>query len=370
MQPSPLTYSTVNERFFHDLVSGKRRGPAAAVLRAGLWGAQWPYRAAVAVRNRRFDTQSDAVTRAAVPVISIGNLTVGGTGKTPMVKWVARTLREAGVRVAIVSRGYGAEQGAVNDEAIELEQSLPDVPHLQDPDRVASAQIAIEELDSQLILMDDGFQHRRLGRDLDIVLLDATCPFGHGHLLPRGLLREPVGSLRRAGVVCLTRADLVDEAARRTIKQAALKHAPDAVWCEATHAPQRLINAAGGEESLALLAGKRVAAFCGIGNPAAFRQTLASLGCEVAAWREFPDHYRYARQDIDQIAADAAGAELVVCTHKDLAKVQTDQLGDRPLWAVEVAMQWLAGEQALRTATNVVAQQAAAIESAWDEGSE
>ncbi|TWT77545.1 Tetraacyldisaccharide 4'-kinase [Posidoniimonas polymericola] len=352
----------MNEQFFHQLVSGKRRGPAAALLRAGLWGGQWPYRAAVSLRNRRFDKDSDAVARVSVPVISIGNLTVGGTGKTPMVKWVARYLREAAVRVAIVSRGYGAEQGAVNDEAIELEQSLPDVPHLQDPDRVASARIAIEELETQLILMDDGFQHRRLGRDLDIVLLDATCPFGHGHLLPRGLLREPVGSLRRADVICLTRADLVDESERRAIKATALKQAPQALWCEATHAPQRLISSEGREQTLATLDGTRVAAFCGIGNPAAFRRTLESLGCKLAAWREFPDHHRYTREDIDQVAVDAAGADLVVCTHKDLAKVQSEILGNRPLWALEIAMQWLSGEQQLAERLNLLAQQAAAAE--------
>ncbi|TWT33606.1 Tetraacyldisaccharide 4'-kinase [Posidoniimonas corsicana] len=358
VQSPPLPYSPLNEQFFHDLVSGRRRGPVAAALRAGLWGAQWPYRAVVAARNRRYDHSSDAVTRASVPVISIGNLTVGGTGKTPMVKWVARRLREQHVRVAILSRGYGAEEGGLNDEAIELEESLPDVPHVQDPDRVASAAIAIEELESQLLLLDDAFQHRRLGRDLDIVLLDATCPFGHGHLLPRGLLREPVGSLRRADVVCLTRADMASEPDREAIRRRVAQAAPEALWCEAAHAPQRLINAAGAQAELAAASGRRVAAFCGIGNPAAFRRTVEELGGEVVAWREFPDHHRYTREDIEKITADAEPAELVLCTHKDLAKVQSEELGQRPLWAVEIEMRLLLGEEPLSALINEIAARA------------
>ncbi len=294
--------------------------------RGGLWLAQGPYRAVVGVRNWRFDHSSDAVTRVSVPVISVGNLTVGGTGKTPMVKWIARRLRQKKVRVALLSRGYGAEEGAKNDEALELEQSLPDVPHLQNPDRVASAQIAIEELASQVLVLDDGFQHRRLGRDLDIVLLDATCPFGFDRLLPRGLLREPVASLRRADVVCLTRADLVEQPARDALRRRVEQLAPGAVWCEAAHRPHRLVNASGAHQPLELLGGKRVAAFCGIGNPGAFHRTLESLGGELVAWREFPDHHRYSRGDVDLIAGDAMDADLAICTHKDLVKLQINEL--------------------------------------------
>src|SRR5207248_2374875 len=119
---------------------------------------------------------------------------------------VARFFRGLGVRVAVLSRGYGAEHGP-NDEALVLEENLPDVPHLQGADRVALARAAVEELDSEVLVLDDGFQHRRLARSLDLVLIDATAPWGHGHLFPRGLLREPASGLRRAGVVLLTRCD-------------------------------------------------------------------------------------------------------------------------------------------------------------------
>ena len=171
------------------------------MLRLLLHAAEVPYALVVGWRNRRFDRHPERVFRVAVPVISVGNLTTGGTGKTPLVEWLARWFRAAGVRVTLISRGYAAEKGARNDEAMELEQRLPDVPHLQNPDRVQAARIAVEELDCQLIILDDAFQHRAIARDLDIVLIDATEPFGYGHLLPRGLLRAArrTGPGRRGG---------------------------------------------------------------------------------------------------------------------------------------------------------------------------
>ena len=191
-----------------------------------------------------------------VPVISVGNLTLGGTGKTPMVKWLAQWLHTHRIRPAIVSRGYGArstERGAgsmeqenleggsrvllpaprsllpaLNDEAMELHRSLPEVPHVQNPDRVAGAERAINEFGCQVVLLDDGFQHRRLARDLDIVLLDASAPFGFEHVFPRGMLREPIEGLERASVVCLTRADLLNETDRAMIRQRVAGLAPRA----------------------------------------------------------------------------------------------------------------------------------------------
>jgi tetraacyldisaccharide 4'-kinase len=304
-------------------------------------------------RNHRFDAHPGAVTHVGSPVVSVGNLTLGGTGKTPIVKWLARRLSDSEVRVAIVSRGYGAEAGAKNDEAMELEQSLPDVPHVQNRDRVAAAQVAINELGAQLVLMDDGFQHRRLARDLDMVLLDATEPFGFGRVFPRGALREPVTSLRRADVVCLTRSDMVDSEVRSAIQQRVAAVAPAAAWCESIARPGRLIGvsiepyAAPREASIDTLRGLRVAAFCGIGNPAAFRTMLESLGAEIHLFREFPDHYAYAQNDIELLAADAEPLDAIICTHKDLVKISLSQLGDKPLWAVEIEAQITVGEDRL-----------------------
>lgn len=330
---------------FRDLVSGKQRGWRASAVRQLLGLAEVPYKMAVSYRNRHFDRATWAVTRVAVPVVSVGNLTLGGTGKTPLVRWVAQWLRRRGVRVAVISRGYGAEAGSRNDEALELEQHLPDVPHLQNPDRVAAAQVAIEELDMQAIVLDDAFQHRRIARDLDVVLLDALEPFGFDHVFPRGTLREPVASLGRAHVVALSRADLLDTSQREAIRRRVAQLAPEASWCEIVHAPEALRRANGMTEPIESLAGRRLAAFCGVGNPAGFRHTLQQCGYEVAAFREFPDHHAYDRSDVESLASWAAGqaVDAIVCTQKDLVKLQLPQLGERPLWALGIGVQFLAG---------------------------
>jgi tetraacyldisaccharide 4'-kinase len=334
---------------FRDVASGRRRGVAAGLLRVGLYAASVPYRWVVRTRNRRYDRGAADIHRAAVPVVSVGNLTVGGTGKTPMVEWIARHLRQQDVRVAILSRGYGAEQGGLNDEALELELALPDVPHLQNPDRVASSAIAIEELATQLLLLDDGFQHRRLARDLDIVLLDASEPFGFDHVLPRGTLREPVEGLRRAGVVVLSRANMIGPEQRDAIRRRALEMSPQAAWCEVEHRPAALVDSRGETFPIELLAGKPVAAICGIGNPAGFHHTLDVLGANVAAWREFSDHHNYTREDVEAICSLAreSGAALIVCTRKDLVKLRVAAIGGIPLRAIGVELRFLRGEDAM-----------------------
>lgn len=341
---------------YRNLVSGERKGFVAGMLRTGLGLAEFPYRAVVARRNRQFDSGRRQIVSVEVPVISVGNLTLGGTGKTPLVAWLAGRLRQDGIRVAIVSRGYKAAAGTRNDEALELAERLPDVPHVQNRDRVAAARVAIEQFQSQAIVLDDGFQHRRLARDLDIVLLDACEPFGWGHLLPRGYLREPPSGLARADVVVLTRADAVTAARRDEIRREAARYAPRALWLETRHAPQ-IWRAAGGQ-SLALgeLAGRRVAAVAGIGNPAGFRHTLATAGIEVVAFREFPDHHAYDRADIEELAAwaDALDIAAVVCTHKDLVKLKIDRLGRRQLWALLVGLDILAGSEALESRLTAV----------------
>jgi tetraacyldisaccharide 4'-kinase len=330
---------------FHDLVSGRRRGLAAALTRGLLRVAETPYALAMRGRNWAYDHRYQAVEHVDVPVISVGNLTLGGTGKTPLVAWIARWLREHDVRVALVSRGYGATADGLNDEALELEDRLPDVPHLQNPDRVAAARLAIEEFDCQAIVLDDGFQHRRLARDLDIVLLDACEPFGFGHVFPRGTLREPVCGLRRAHVVVLSRADMADAAQRAAIRQRVLRQAPNADWVEVMHAARGLVGAEGQETQLAILSGARVAAFCGLGNPAGFRHSLEQCGAEVVGFREFPDHHPYERADVEELTrwATSLDVQAIVCTHKDLVKLRLQRLADKPLWALEIDIDFLAG---------------------------
>jgi tetraacyldisaccharide 4'-kinase len=337
---------------FRDVVSGRARGTAASLARAGLRVLEWPYTAAVRFRNWRYDTHRASVARIGVPVVSVGNITMGGTGKTPAVEWLARWFAEQGVRVALVSRGYGAKPGRPNDESLELAQKLPSVPHVLDRDRVRGARQAIVQFGCQLIVLDDAFQHRRLHRDLDIVLVDALEPFGFGHVFPRGTLREPLDGWNRAHVVMLTRAELVNEPARASIRASVAQRAPAAIWVEATYAPRALVSADGQERPLADLAGKRVAAFCGIGNPAGFRHSLARTGCELVALREFADHFAYAPCDVEALArwADSLGVAGVVCTSKDLVKIGDRWPGATPLWGLAARLQIVAGQEPFEAA--------------------
>jgi tetraacyldisaccharide 4'-kinase len=356
-------------RDLDDLLSGKADGLRAALARLVLRVAAFGYGVGVRVRNGAYDRGWRKCERAAIPVISLGNLTTGGTGKTPFAAFVARWFRKHGVRVCFISRGYragdsadwrpsfapfvrGAQGGAeseagstMNDEALVLDQLCPDVPHLQNPDRVAAASVAHEELDSQLIILDDGFQHRRLARDLDIVLIDATNPWGFGYLLPRGLLREPASSLKRADLVVITRVDQVPRGDVEAIRRQVASMHPGCTVAEATFPPARLINSAGKTATLESLPGRSIAAFCGIGNPAAFRAGLDQLGWKVADFRSFPDHHHYTRADVDDLERWSRGltVDAAVCTQKDLVKIGLDRIGDRPLWAIEIGTRLVAG---------------------------
>jgi tetraacyldisaccharide 4'-kinase len=337
---------------FRELVSGRRQGAGAAALRGVLRAAELPYTAAVGWRNRRYDLGHATVHHACVPVISVGNLTLGGTGKTPMVKWIIQWLVDRSVRAAIVSRGYGSIGNLHNDEALELRHSLAGVPHVQNPDRVLAAKQAVDRFGSQIVVLDDGFQHRRLARDLDIVLLDAFEPFGYDHVFPRGTLREPLAGLHRAHMVCLSRSDALSDRQRKAIRDRVQELAPFTAWCECAHAASGLIDTAGSLVALSELVGRRVAAFCGIGNAAGFRHTLSNCGCQIAAWREFPDHHDYGPHDVAEISSlvAACNADLVVCTHKDLVKLPPQPIAGRTLLAVMIEMRFLTGQELLEAA--------------------
>jgi tetraacyldisaccharide 4'-kinase len=327
---------------YYALIRGERRGPLATLARLGLRVASWPYGLGVRLRNHLYDRGWKTVRRAAAPVVSVGNLSVGGTGKTPCVEYVARFYRTLDVRVAVVSRGYGAEAGR-NDEAMVLEENLPDVPHFQDPDRVAAAERAVEESESELLVLDDAFQHRRLHRDLDVVLIDATRPAHRDYLLPRGTLREPTSGLRRAGAIVLTRCDQADPATVDELRHWLARRFPGKPVATTEHRPIDVDD----------LRGRTVGAFCGIGNPAAFRRTLEGLGATVTALRTFADHHPYTAADVDdlrtwvtQLPADAA----VATTQKDWVKLRLPDLAGRPLRAVRIGLAFRDGQEAFDAA--------------------
>ncbi|MFM7151798.1 MAG: tetraacyldisaccharide 4'-kinase [Gemmataceae bacterium] len=328
------------------MLRGQDRGVGSFLARGALWVGSWAYGMGVFLRNKAFQSGWLKSFPAAVPVVSVGNLTVGGTGKTPMVEFVARFYRSRDFIAAILSRGYGAPEGS-NDEALVLEENLPDVPHLQGPDRVLLAQTAVEELESEILVLDDGFQHRRLRRDLDLVLIDATDPWGGGYLLPRGLLREPVSSLKRAHGVVLTRCDQVSPEVVAGIRKRIASIAADLPIAEAAHQPLHLANASGAREALDVLRGRKVSAFCGLGNPQAFRRTLDDLGCDVLRFHVYPDHHPYHRSDVEDLQEHARTLPddaLVLTTHKDLVKLRLDSLADRPLWAVRIGLGFRSGQ--------------------------
>jgi tetraacyldisaccharide 4'-kinase len=347
--PADRRQTTLHEPF-HDLIRGTRKGPVAACQRLGLWLMSQPYGAAVRVRNWAYDLGWRRIERVPAAVVSVGNLTAGGTGKTPCVEMVARFYRRLGLRVAILSRGYGSRRGGTaagaNDEARVLEQNLPDVPHLQGADRAALARVAVAKFASEVLILDDGLQHRRLWRDLELVLIDATNPWGHGHLLPRGLLREPIAGLRRADVVLMTRCDLVSVDGRQEINERVQHIAPGVPMVETAHEPAAWQNASGNELPPKALAGRVAAAFCGIGNPDGFRRTLVRLGVHVVAWRTFRDHHNYAEADLEELrqwAGKLPAETVLVTTQKDLVKIGVNRLGERELWSLRIHLRVMGG---------------------------
>ncbi len=339
----------LTETEFLDLVSGRRQGVGPALARFGLWLASGFYGTGVTLRNVAYNLGILSPRRAGLPVISIGNITTGGTGKTPFAAWLARWFRNHGVRVCFVSRGYRAESGKQNDEALVLDQLCPDVPHLQNPDRFLSAEIARIELESQLIVLDDGFQHRQLARDLDIVLIDALNPFGYGHWLPRGLLREPRMGVTRAQILVVTRVDQAERHALELLLHRVRGLHPDGIVVQASFPPLGLISTSGTRVPLTQLHGQTVAAFCGIGNPEAFESSLRLAGCRVAAFRRFADHHPYSIDDVTDLTrwTKDVAPTLVVTTQKDLVKLDIDRLGGVPLWALEIGTQIHQGAEAL-----------------------
>jgi tetraacyldisaccharide 4'-kinase len=284
-----------------------------------------------------------------VPVICVGNLTLGGTGKTVVAEYVARFYRDRNRTVAILSRGYGGD-GRPNDEALVLEENLPDVPHLQGADRVSLANTAVEELESEVLILDDGFQHRRLYRDLDVVLIDTTRPLADEYLFPRGLLREPISSLKRAVVAVFTRCDQVPAEELRQQVEWLKRRFPQLPICLTRHEPISLIGAEAQTADVSELQGKSVVAFCGLGNPESFRRTVTDLGATVTDFRTFPDHHPYTRDDVENLGAWAASTPadtIVVTSQKDWVKLRVGELGGRKLWAVRVGLTVIGGKEVL-----------------------
>jgi tetraacyldisaccharide 4'-kinase len=318
----------------------------------------WPYSLVVRLRNGLYSTGPFRARNVGAAVISVGNLTTGGTGKTPLVVWLCRFVRQKQRRCAILTRGYKMEKAEFSDEPAMLAARCPDVSVIVDPDRVAGAKHAIGEHGAEVLILDDGFQHRRLARDLDIVTIDATLPFGYGRLLPAGLLREPVAGLRRAHAAVITRCDQVSEERLAQIGRQVRRINPDAVIATSIHAPTGATIQGGTEIGLEELRGKRVYAFCGLGNPEAFFDTVRHIGCVLVGSRSFDDHYAYTSEDIDDLRRLAGDlkANYIVTTQKDwtkIAKLLPSQ-SDPPMAYLAIELEFITGAEQLTGLINRV----------------
>ena len=335
---------------FYDLVSGKKNGMAATALRIGLRLLEMPYSTVVSARNVLYDKHILPTRRFAIPIISVGNLSLGGTGKSPMVAWLCRFWIERNLRPGIISRGYQKATAEGNDEFLEMLHRFPNIPHIQHKDRATAIQQLLQTEPVDVIILDDAFQHRRVERNVDMVLLDATAPFGFGHIFPRGTLRESWESLRRADMVLLSRSDLVSEAERQKIRQQVLRINPNIIWGETIHVPTSFVSLESlDEKPIESLCGQSALAFCGIGNPAAFRKTLERCGVHVAKLMPFPDHYRFTATDANLLvqAARELGTDTLLCTMKDFVKLHRSDFSGMSLCAVSMEIRFTVGESAV-----------------------
>jgi tetraacyldisaccharide 4'-kinase len=339
------------QQFGQRVISGDAHGPTAALVRAGLSIASPLYSLIMRARNARFD-RGMGVRRLPRRVVSVGNITTGGTGKTPVVRWLCERLRDAGQRPGILLRGYKANPGERGDEEAMLDAFLNSpgatarVPIVADPNRYrAGVRLLAANADVDLLVLDDGFQHRRLARDFELVLIDATNAFGFGHVLPRGLLREPLSGLRRADAFLITRTDQVDDARLTEIERVLGQYNPAAPRYRCAHVHRALRAANGASHALDALAARRFFAVAAVGNPEGLDRQLRSLPGAYTGRRWFADHHAFTPGDLAAIDRDAraAGADVILTTEKDWVKLAPHHPGMNdalPIWRLDLDLQF------------------------------
>ena len=364
------------ETFVLEVIFEERRDFKANLMRGFLFGSSKLFQTGVKLRRWLYNVRLLRDKTLGVQVIAIGNLTVGGTGKTPVVEKFARELRDAGRTVAILSRGYRSKPAPLHilllnkillredrtpprvvsdgksllldsemagDEPYMLASNLKDVVVLVDKDRVKSGRYAIEKFGCDTLLLDDGFQYWELrGRRHDVVLIDRQQPFGNEHLLPRGTLREPPSHLARAGTIFITKSDGNTGALRERIARLN----PSAAVIECMHHPLYLEDVFTGERrGLDFLRGKKVASLSGIAQPESFEQSLVKLGSELVYSKRFADHHRFSQQEILNVInrAKKRQAEVIVTTQKDAVRFPKIDRRDLPIYFMRVEIQIISG---------------------------
>jgi len=342
----------LNQDDFRKLISGQREGLWPSILRFLLLLVSMVYSAIIRTRNFLYNQGWLKRHHVEAAVISIGNITTGGTGKTPFVIWVYNFLREKNIACAILTRGYKTKKGQLSDEPAILAKSCPGAKLIVNPDRAAGAAKAVSQFGCKAIVMDDGFQHRRLARDIDIVTIDATCPFGYGRSLPAGLLREPVSALKRAQAVVITRCDQIEETQLAELENKLRLVNSEMVIARSIHTPVFAKYLANKELNLEELKGKNIFAFCGIGNPDAFLNTIKKAGLNLVGSKIYNDHHNYTIGDIDDIYEQALylKADLVLSTQKDWTKTILAATGKKDILFAYLAieMKFTAGQSELK----------------------
>lgn len=352
--------------YFYNLATDKSNGIIAGFLKIILFLLSLLYGFAVYILIIFYKFH---FYRLSCKVISVGNITVGGTGKTVLVEHIARYLKSQGKKAAILTRGYKRRRGkttaascpagrqGVNyedsgDEAWMLSQKMPDIPVIVDEDRIRAAKKAVKEYGADTVILDDGLQQWKIKKDLEIVAIDATNPFGNKFLLPRGILRQPLSTLKCADVFVLTRTDLNTDTQK--IKDLLMKLNPGAVVVDSVHAFSSLYLL-GSQKSVldtGVLKKKKVALLCGIGNPGSFKSLVENLGAQISLDFEFPDHHDYSAEELNMIAGKIkeSGIDTIVTTEKDAARIGRECVPDSGLnfLVVGIALKVTENENGLR----------------------
>lgn len=364
------------ETFFLEVVLGERNDTRAKLVRAVLFALSQVFQLAIKLRRFLYSARILRDSTLGVQVIAIGNLTVGGTGKTPVVEKFARELRDQGRNVAILSRGYRSkptpfhvwlknklllrddttpprvvsdgrslllDSEMAGDEPYMLASNLKDVVVLVDKDRVKAGRFAIQRFGCDTLLLDDGFQYWKLqGRRQDIVLIDRQAPFGNERLLPRGTLREPPSHLARASTIFITKSNGNTEELRRRIAS----YNPHAGIIECIHAPLYFEDVFTGKRvDIDFIKGRSVASFSGIAQPESFEQSLVNLGAQLVYVKRFADHHRFTQQEVLNAInrSKKRSAEMLITTQKDAVRFPKIDRRDLPILFMRVEIKILSG---------------------------
>ena len=327
--------------YLEDIVSGERRGILPSLIKTDLLVTSWLCLGVVKLRRRLYSQGILQAKHLPCKVISIGNVVAGGSGKTPATITIARLLKEhTNLKIAVASRGYRSRSKGcavvsdgknillnpyeAGDEPYLLGRSLPDVPVLIGKDRFESGLMANQNWGTQIIILDDGFQYLKLKRDVNIVTMDATRPFGLDHILPRGYLREPLSTLKNADIILLTRVDQCKDL--NSVRDRLDSIVPSVPRFESIHAPSSLIRMDTHQDvGLDAVKNKNVLSVCGIANPLSFTETIQTLNPAKLNQISFPDHHEYTIKDIKKIEQTAfdTGADLIITTEKDAPKLSS-----------------------------------------------